>query len=135
MKKLFVIIAALHSGVSFPQSDFQKVINAGGLILTGISIIRGQKAEIPKQEQQPETPYLSELCFKNKLEEKITIRLTGKDQEGNVLTREVIVLRDGKECLYEIAKGVWDYEIVTGEDSVYRKGQYRLRDQTVITIR
>jgi len=68
------------------------------------------------------------LC--NKLVDKITFRILGKNEEGDEVKKELVIQKDGKECLYVLPKGIYTYEVVLPNKDIYKKGEqfYRQRD-------
>lgn len=46
-----------------------------------------------------------------------------------------VIQKEGKECLFELLKGIWDYEIVLSNNQIYKKGQYKLEDEITITVK
>jgi hypothetical protein len=75
------------------------------------------------------------LCVKNKLTEKITFRVAGKNEEGDDVKKELVIPKDGKECLLEVPKGIYTYEIVLPNKEIYKKGEYKLEDEIIITVK
>jgi hypothetical protein len=75
------------------------------------------------------------VCIKNKLTEKITFRITGKGEDGEEIKKELVVQNDGKECLLELPKGIYTYEVILSNKEIYKKGEYRFEESVVITIK
>ena len=69
------------------------------------------------------------------LASKITFKLVGKDDEGNEVKKELVIQKDGKECVFDLPKGVWAYEINLTNKEVYKKGEYKLDDELIITVK
>jgi hypothetical protein len=118
----------LFTITSFAQSDIDKLLKGGEIIVNGLSFIKGNK---PKTDSKT----IESVCVKNKLSDKITFKLTGKDADGNDVKKELVVQKDGKECVFDIPKGVWAYEIDLANKDVYKKGEYKLDDEITITVK
>jgi hypothetical protein len=78
---------------------------------------------------------IESVCIKNKLTDKITIKLTGKDEDGNDVKKELVIPKDGKECLLELPKGIYTYEIVLASKETFKKGEYKFDDDITMTIK
>lgn len=74
------------------------------------------------------------MC-KNKLAEKITVKFSGKDESGEAVNKELVIQNDGKECIFEIPKGIYTYEIVLPNKEIYQKGEYKFEDEITITVK
>ena len=61
--------------LSFAQSDLQNVIKGGELLLGGLSIFK-----IAKSDTKSDSKTIKSWCVKNKLTEKITFRIVGKNE-------------------------------------------------------
>lgn len=58
----------------------------------------------------------------------------GKDEKGNEVKKELVIPQDGKECTYNLVKGIWSYEIVLANKETYKKGEYKLEDEIIVTV-
>ena len=67
--------------------------------------------------------------------DKITFRIVGKNEEGDEIKKELVVQKDGKECLFELSKGIYTYEVVLPNKEIYKKGEYKFNEDVVITIK
>ena len=126
MKKYFLIIAVIPL-FSFSQSDFEKTIQAGGALINGLSFLKGNKT--------PDNKTVLMLCVKNKLQEKITFKIIGKDKDDNDIKKDLVIQNDGKECFLEIPKGVYTYEVLLANKETFKKGEYKFDDDLIITIK
>lgn len=126
--KYYVLILIFLPMISFAQSDIDKLLKGGEIIVNGLSFIKGNK---PKTDSKT----IESICIKNKLSDKITFKLTGKDADGNDVKKELVVQKDGKECVFDLPKGVWAYEIDFANKNVYKKGEYKLDDEITITVK
>jgi len=129
LKTLILMLLALPM-MSFAQSDLQNVIKGGELLLGGLSIFK-----IAKSDAKSDSKTIKSLCVKNKLTEKITFRVVGKNEEGDDVKKELVIPKDGKECLLEVPKGIYTYEIVLPNKEIYKKGEYKLEDEIIITVK
>ena len=128
--KNFIAIAFLLPLMSFAQSDLTNVIKGGELLLSGLSIFKVAKSDTKK-----ESKVIESVCVKNKLNEKITFRIVGKNQDGDDVKKELVIPKDGKECLFLLPKGIYTYEIVLANKEIYKKGEYKFEDDVVITVK
>ncbi|MFZ4105914.1 hypothetical protein [Flavobacterium sp.] len=127
MKKLIVTSLLFSCQLFFAQSNIETILKSGELIISGLSII--------KAKGNPNSKTIESVCIKNKLTEKITIKITGKDEDGKEIKKELIIQNDGKECFLELLKGIYTYEIILSNKDTYKKGEYKFDDDVVITIK
>jgi hypothetical protein len=127
MKKCIYLFLIFFSNSLFSQSDFEKTIQAGGTIINGLSFLKSNKSSDNKTAVT--------LCVKNKLTDKITYKITGKDKEGNDVKKDMIIQNDGKECLFEIPKGIYTYEVLLANKDTFKKGEYKFDDDLTVTIK
>lgn len=127
MKKYIIQLLILLPLLSFSQSNFEKTIQAGGVIINGLSFLKGNKPVSDK--------LVVMLCVKNKLEEKINFKIAGQDKDGNEIKKDLVIQIDGKECFLEIPKGIYTYEVILSNRDTFKKGEYKFDDDTTITIK
>ncbi|HQA75279.1 hypothetical protein, partial [Flavobacterium sp.] len=72
---------------------------------------------------------------KNKRTDRITFRIVGKNEEGDEVKKELVVPKDGKECVFELPKGIYTYEIVLANKEILKKGEYKFEEEVIITVR
>lgn len=113
------------------QSNFEKVLRSGEIIVTGLSFLKKDKS----QAKETNSKVIESVCVKNKLIDKITFKIEGKDQEDNVVKKELVIQNDGKECLFELPKGIYTYEIILSNKEVYKKGEYKFEEEIIITVK
>ncbi len=70
---IVTIYILLPTGL-FAQSDLQTVLKGGELLLSGLTIFKTNKGSINK-----DSKVIESVCVKNKLIDKITFRITGKN--------------------------------------------------------
>ncbi len=112
---------------SSAQSD---LIKGSELILNGLSFLKSNK-----EAKRSNSKFIESICIKNKMQDKITFTLVGKDEEGTAFKKELIIPKDGKECVFEMPKGIYTYEIVLSNKEIFKKGEYKFEEQLVITIK
>ena len=128
--KTFLAIATLLPMISVAQSDLQNVLKGGELLLSGLTIFKVAKST-PKEDSK----VIESVCVKNKLVDKITFRITGKNEEGDDIKKELVIQKDGKECLFVLPKGIYTYEVVLPNKDIYKKGEYKFDEEVIITIK
>ena len=67
--------------------------------------------------------------------EKITFKIVGQDEDGTDLKNELVIQKDGKECFLELPKGIYTYEIILSNKEVFKKGEYKIDDETIVTVK
>jgi predicted ATPase len=127
-KNILVSIFLLLSVVSFAQSDIEKVLKGGEILVNGLSFFKGNKSS-------SNSKTIESLCVKNKLADKITFKIVGQDEDGTDLKKELVIQKDGKECFLELSKGIYTYEIILSNKEVFKKGEYKIDDEITITVK
>jgi hypothetical protein len=126
--KYYVLLLIFLPIVSFAQSDLDKLLKGGEIVVNGLSFIKGNKTK-------SDSKTIESICIKNKLSDKITFKMVGKDSDGGDVKKELVIQKDGKECIFSVPKGVWAYEIDLANKDVYKKGEYKLDDVITITVK
>lgn len=129
MKKLLTAILLLPM-TFFAQSDLDKILKGGEILLGGLSIVK-----MANSSGKSDGKTIESLCVKNKLTDKITFTMIGKDEEDKEIKKELVIPKDGKECLYNVPKGIWSYQIDLANKETYKKGEYKLEDEITITVK
>jgi hypothetical protein len=130
MKNLFLLLV-FFSLSAFSQSDFEKILKGGEIIVNGLSFLKKDKSEV----KENNTKIIESVCIKNKLTDKITFIIVGKDEENNTIKKEMVIQKDGKECVFELPTGIYTYEIVLANKEVYKKGEYKFNEEITITVK
>jgi hypothetical protein len=130
MKVKILTVVLLLPIVICAQSDIATVLRVGEVVLSGFTIFKSAKSDTDKNGR-----IVSSVCIKNRLTEKITFKMSGKDEQDNDVKKEMVVQNDGKECVFNIPKGVYNYEVTLSNKDVYKKGEYKFDDDVVITIK
>ena len=113
------------------QSDVDKILKGGEIIVNGLSFLKKDKSEA----KESNSKIIESVCIKNKLTDKITFIIRGKDAEDNTIKKEMVIQKDGKECVFELPKGIYTYEIVLANKEVYKKGEYKFNEEITITVK
>lgn len=127
--KVILAIVTLLPVISFAQSDLQTALKSGELLLSGLSIFKTTKGS------KTDSKIIESVCVKNKLVDKITFRIVGKNEDGDEVKKELVIQKDGKECLFILPKGIYTYEVVLPNKDIYKKGEYKFDEDVVITIK
>ncbi|RZJ66853.1 MAG: hypothetical protein EOO50_08175 [Flavobacterium sp.] len=131
MKTLLLLALAIPFQL-FSQSDVDKVMRGGEILLGGLSILKAARSDDTKKSSKTT---VESVCVKNRMLQKITFRLVGYDQDENLITKEVVVQKNGKECLFLLLKAIYTYEIILSTGEIYKKGEYKLEDEVVFTVK
>lgn len=131
MKTLILIPVLLFFTFSNAQSDVDKILKGGEIIINGLSFLKKDKTET----KETNTKIIESVCIKNKLSEKITYIMIGKDEEGNTVKKELVIQKEGKECVFEIPKGIYTYEIILANKETFKKGEYKFNEDIIITVK
>ena len=129
IKLLFLL---LFSNLIQAQT-LETIIKGGELLVTGFSIFKTSKLTESK-DKAVDSKFVATVCVKNKLAEKIMVKLEGKDSEGTEIIKELVVQNDGKECVFEIPKGIYTYEIILSSKEVFKKGEYKFEEEITIIV-
>lgn len=130
MKLKILFILLLMCQLLFCQTDINNIIKGGELVLSGLSVLKINKSYTKK-----ESKVIESVCVKNKLNDRITFRIVGKNEEGDNIKKELVIPKEGKECLFMLPKGIYTYEIVLANKEIYKKGEYKFEDDVVITVK
>lgn len=122
-----IILFCLLNLSAYSQSNIDKLIKGGEILITGLTILR-DKTKAPQKG-------LVKVCLKNKLSEKITIAFDGKDSLGIAVKKSLVIPIDGKECFLDLPQGIYTFEIVLPNNDVYKRGDYRFDENMTITVK
>ena len=127
--KSVVLLLLLCPMMAFSQSDTVNLIRGGELLFGGlITIFKSSK---PKNVN---STVVESVCIKNKLEDKITFIITRQTEDGDEIRKELVIQKGGKEFFYELPKGVYTYEVVLTNNSIFKKGEYRFADKSTMIV-
>ena len=110
------------------NTNLDKGIAVGNILIQGYSALKGNG-----KTADPNAKTVASFCFKNKMEEKITVSLTGKIEDEDI-KKELVIPTESKQCTYDLPKGVYIYEIVLSNQEIYQKGEYKVSEESVMTI-
>ena len=131
MRIILILIFTNSFFFSYSQSDVDKILKGGEIIVNGLSFLKKDKSEVKENNSK----VIESVCIKNKLTDKITFIISGKDEEDNTIKKEMVIQKDGKECVFELPKGIYTYEIVLANKEVYKKGEYKFNEEITITVK
>ena len=131
MRIILILIFTNSFFFSYSQSDVDKILKGGEIIVNGLSFLNKDKSEVKENNSK----VIESVCIKNKLTDKITFIIVGKDEEDNTIKKEMVIQKDGKECVFELPKGIYTYEIVLANKEVYKKGEYKFNEEITITVK
>ena len=131
MRIILILIFTNTFFFSYSQSDVDKILKGGEIIVNGLSFLKKDKSEVKENNSK----VIESVCIKNKLTDKITFIIVGKDEEDNTIKKEMVIQKDGKECVFELPKGIYTYEIVLANKEVYKKGEYKFNEEITITVK
>lgn len=129
--KIKLILVLFFSINMHAQSDIDKILKGGEIIVGGLSFLKTNKSE----SKSTNSKVIESVCVKNKLTDKITFKIVGKDADDNDVKKELVIQKDGKECVFELPKGIYTYEIVLANKEVYKKGEYKFNEEITITVK
>ena len=131
MKSFLFVILMLIANKNFAQTDLDKILKSGEIIVNGLSILKKDKSE----GKETNSKIIESVCIKNKLTDKITFVISGKNEEDIVFKKELVIQKDGKEFVFELPKGIYTYEIVLANKEVFKKGEYKFNEEITITVK
>jgi len=129
--KFFIFLFFSVFTITYSQTDIDKILKGGEIIVNGLSFLKKDKSEV----KETNSKVIESVCIKNKLTDKITFIISGKDAEDNSIKKEMVIQKDGKECIFELPKGIYTYEIVLANKEVYKKGEYKFNEEVTITVK
>lgn len=134
MKKLIAIISCLlYIQIYAQNNNLDRGILIGNLLFEGYKAIRGNSLTSTKQMPDPNAKTVESFCFKNKMDEKITVRMLGTIEEEEI-KKELVIQKDEKECTYNLPKGIYTYEVLLSSKDTFQKGEYKVTEETLMTV-
>ena len=130
-KNILIGILLVGNLVYSQSSDIDKVLKGGEILVNGLSFFKSTKSD----SKSSNSKVIESVCVKNKLMDKITFKIIGKDEEGNDIKKELVIQKEGKECVFELPKGIYTYEILLANKETYKKGEYKFNNEVTITVK
>ncbi|WP_333600456.1 hypothetical protein [Flavobacterium sp.] len=128
LKSVLVVLLVLPT-MAVAQSDTINLIRGGELLFGGlITIFTSDKPE------KANSTIVESVCVKNKLTDKITFIITRQTEDGDEIRKELVIQKDSKEYFFELPKGVYTYEVILANNTVFKKGECRFVDKATLTI-
>ncbi len=127
----FTMSAATAHAQMSPVTNFDRGLLVGNLLIEGYKLIRGNGTG--SKAPDPTAKTVESFCFKNKMDEKISVKLTGRIEDEDI-RKEMVIQKGEKECTYQLPKGVYLYEIALSSKDIYQKGEYQVTEETLMTI-
>lgn len=81
------------------------------------------------------TDIIESICVKNQLGGKITFKISGINEKGDNIKKDLVIPKDGRECFYKLPKGIYTYEIQLANSEIYKKGEYIFQEDLIITVK
>lgn len=106
-----------------------KGLAIGNILVQGYMAIKGNGAKTV----DPNAKTVDSFCFKNKMNEKITVKLNGSVEDEEV-KKEFVIQKNEKECTYNLPKGIYTYEVLLSSKDTYQKGEYKVSQEALMTI-
>lgn len=125
-KTVFVLLFLFPTLVSAQDLN---LIRGGELLFGGLITIFSKD----KTENVNKT-VVESVCVKNKLSDKITFILIKKTEDGEEDRKELVIQKDSKEYLFELPVGVYSYEVLLANNTVFKKGECKFAEKTTFTI-
>jgi hypothetical protein len=129
--KFVLLMIFLNSFKMVGQSSIDQILKGGEIIVNGLSFFKKDKSNV----KETDTKVIESVCIKNRLADKITYIMIGKDEEDNIVKKELVIQKDGKECVFELPKGIYTYEIVLPNKEIFKKGEYKFNEEITITVK
>lgn len=111
------------------MSGLDKGLAIGNILVQGYIALKGNGAK----PADPNAKTVDSFCFRNKMEEKITIKLNGKTEDEEI-KKEFVIQKDGKECAFNLPKGIYTYEVLLSSKDTYQRGEYKVSEEALMTI-
>ncbi|MBW7675227.1 hypothetical protein [Chryseobacterium chendengshani] len=126
---IFIILFYFPLKSQTTMSGLDKGLAIGNILVQGYMALKGNGTK----QADPNAKTVDSFCFKNKMDEKITIKLNGKIEDEEV-KKEFVIQKDEKECTYNLPKGIYTYEVLLTSKDVYQKGEYKVSEESLMTI-
>lgn len=125
----FIFLFSLNFKCQSTMSGLDKGLAIGNILVQGYVALKGNG----KKPVDPDAKTVDSFCFKNKMDEKITVKLNGKIEDEEI-KKELVIQKDEKECMFNLPKGIYTYEVLLSSKDTYQKGEYKVSEETLMTI-
>ncbi|KAA0127193.1 hypothetical protein FY557_14490 [Chryseobacterium sp. SN22] len=125
----FIILFSLNFKCQTTMSGLDKGLAIGNILVQGYIALKGSG----KKTVDPNAKTVDSFCFKNKMDEKIIVKLNGKIEDEDI-KKELVIQKDEKECTFNLPKGIYTYEVLLSSKDTYQKGEYQVSEETLMTI-
>ncbi|GAA5085240.1 hypothetical protein GCM10023210_05870 [Chryseobacterium ginsengisoli] len=125
----FINIFPFYLKSQTTMSGLDKGLAIGNILVQGYIALKGNGTK----PVDPNAKTVDSFCFKNKMDEKITIKFNGKIEDDEV-KKEFVIQKGEKECAYNLPKGIYTYEVLLSSKDTYQKGEYKVSEETLMTI-
>lgn len=133
IKKVLFIFLILLLPLAFKSqatmSGLDKGLAIGNILVQGYAALKGNGTK----HVDPNAKTVDSFCFKNKMDEKITVKINGKIEDEEI-KKEFVIPKDEKECTFNLPKGIYTYEVLLSSKDTYQKGEYKVSEETLMTI-
>lgn len=100
MKMYLLFIFLFSNIIVYSQSDVDKILKGGEIIVNGLSFLKNDKSEA----KETNSKVIESVCIKNKLTDKITFIISGKDEEDNTIKKEMVIQKTEKNAFLNYQK-------------------------------
>lgn len=125
----FIFIFSLNLKSQTTLSGLDKGLAIGNILVQGYIALKGNGTK----QADPNAKTVDSFCFKNKMDEKITVKLNGKIEDEEI-KKELVIQKDEKECTYNLPKGIYTYEVLLSSKDTYQKGEHKVSEEALMTI-
>ena len=123
---LLMLCSMLHAQ---SRSTVEQAVESGKVLVELIKVFSGNKEN--QEAAECEGRY-ADLCVVNARDASLTVTMTQRDTDEK---RELVILRDGKECSLQLPVGVWTYDLrQTGMMTSIRKGDLLIEGCNNVTM-
>jgi hypothetical protein len=126
--KITNVLCVFFVNFAFSQTTgLDKGIAIGNILVQGFAALHGN------QNKTTDSKTVEKFCFKNKTDDKITVKF-GRKTEDVEISKELIIRKDEKECMFDLPKGVYIYEVILVNNETLQKGEYKVAEEALMTI-
>ena len=114
---LFLLLFTLNLKSQIPTTGLDKGLAIGNILIQGYMALRNNGSK----NVDPNAKTVDSFCFKNKMDERIIVKLLGKIEENDI-SKELVIPKNEKECTYNLPKGIYTYEVLLSSKDTFQKG-------------